>query len=391
MIYLSILLLLSGVLGATIPIKKLPMWVIPVLGALVALLIGAASMHTLINTSRQFSSPLGFLLSVVPLAVMLDRFGYFGQLAELIAHGKSLTTGLWILACLTVVLFNLDGAVVLLTPLYVHIAKRRNLNPVRVAIMPALAATCASGLLPVSNLTNLLAVAHSHPTIGNYLSHMGPPVLLACVISWLFLKLRLRSDINEKPEKIPVDKRVITIGSSALGVMLVGFLIGPTFSIEPWMVTLAMALTFSIFTKKFEVKSIPFGTALLALSLGVLSESVLTHLSLNSLFNASSQLGVLKAIGGGAIGANLVNNLPATLVGLHSLPQVPSPGLWALLIGVDMGPIILAIGSLHCLLWQNMMKQLGCEVDSFTYAKWGLTISLPGFLAASALLILMVP
>ncbi|NNN21040.1 MAG: hypothetical protein HKL80_03445 [Acidimicrobiales bacterium] len=391
MIYLSILLLISGVLGATIPIKKLPMWAIPFLGASIALLIGAASMHTVINTTRQFSSPLGFLLSVVPLAVMLDRFGYFGQLAELIAHRKSLTTGLWVLACLTVVLFNLDGAVVLLTPLYVHIAKRRNLNPLRVAIMPALAATSASGLLPVSNLTNLLAVAHSHPTIQNYLTHMAPPVLLACIISWLFLKFILRSDIYERPVKIPVDRRIITIGSITLAVMLIGFLVGPSFDVRPWMVTVAMALVFSIFTKKFQIKTIPFGTALLALSLGILSESVLNHMALNSLFNASSHLGVLKAIGSGAIGANLVNNLPATLVGLHSLPPHPAPGLWALLIGVDMGPIILAIGSLHCLLWQNVMKQLGCEVDSFTYARWGLTVSLPGFLAASALLILMVP
>ena len=58
---------------------------------------------------------------------------------------------------MTVAVLNLDAAVVLLTPLYVRVARRTGLDPVALAFQPVLLACLASSFLPVSNLTNLIA------------------------------------------------------------------------------------------------------------------------------------------------------------------------------------------------------------------------------------------
>ena len=48
--------------------------------------------------------------------------GFFAAVAALVDGGRHLRLGLWVLAAAVTVLFNLDAAVVLLTPLYVRIA-----------------------------------------------------------------------------------------------------------------------------------------------------------------------------------------------------------------------------------------------------------------------------
>ena len=70
--------------------------------------------------------------------------------------GRHLRLGLWVLAAAVTVLINLDAAVVLLTPLYVRIAERHGEDPLALAFVPALMASLASTVLPVSKLTNLV-------------------------------------------------------------------------------------------------------------------------------------------------------------------------------------------------------------------------------------------
>lgn len=385
----TILLLFVAILGASFQIRKIPLWLVPTLCLILAFATSATRLSELTSTLKLFATPLGFLLSVVPLAVLLDKLGYFKEIGNIISRRKNVEGGLWILACATVITCNLDAAVVLLTPLYVHIAKERNIDVVSLAIQPALAATLASPFLPVSNLTNLIAVAHSHTPIGDYLIHMVPPSLLACLVGWLFYKFKVGKSQSTLSQNLIINTKVIKIGTFAITILLLGFIFGPIFHIEPYVTAIVVALFLVGITRSIPLKAIPFGTALMALSLGVLATSVFSNLDLVSLFNPTSPLGVTRTIGVSALSANLINNLPATLLGVHSLPNYPTNGMWAMLIGVDMGPVFLVIGSLHCLLWQSVMKALGYKVENSTYPKWAISCSLPGMLAASALLVLI--
>ena len=63
----------------------------------------------------------------------------------------------------------------------------------------------------------------------------------------------------------------------------------------------------------------------------------------------------------GAVLANLVNNLPATLILLAAIPTGAVPQLLALLVGVNIGPNITYTGSLATLLWRREVRASGVE------------------------------
>ena len=98
------------------------------------------------------------------------------------------------------VLFNLDAAVVLLTPLYVRIAARHGDDPVALAFIPALMASLASTVLPVSNLTNLVVVEHIDLGAGDFLRHAAPAAIAAVVVGWFAYRApRSRPPAGRRP------------------------------------------------------------------------------------------------------------------------------------------------------------------------------------------------
>jgi Na+/H+ antiporter NhaD/arsenite permease-like protein len=58
--------------------------------------------------------------------------------------------------------------------------------------------------------------------------------------------------------------------------------------------------------------------------------------------------------------------------------------MWAVLVGVNFGPVVLASGSLSTLLWLRTVRSLGIEVTAARFTTIGLRIGLPAFGAAGA-------
>ncbi|HWJ96879.1 MAG TPA: SLC13 family permease, partial [Acidimicrobiales bacterium] len=130
---------------------------------------------------------LAFLLVGVPLAALLDGLGFFDSVAGLLAErfGQIPVLALWALAAATTVALNLDTTVVLLTPLYVRLARRSGVDPVPLALIPLLLAAFASSVLPISNLTTLIAAEQLDLSVGDVLGHLGLPSLAAASIGWI--------------------------------------------------------------------------------------------------------------------------------------------------------------------------------------------------------------
>ena len=97
----------------------------------------------------------------------------------MVGRGRHLALGLWVLGALVTTILNLDASVVLLTPLYVRIARRCGLDPLALAFQPVLLSCLASSALPVSNLTNLIA-ASSRPPASHRLPRPPRPALSGC-------------------------------------------------------------------------------------------------------------------------------------------------------------------------------------------------------------------
>src|SRR5690349_6012006 len=121
-----------------------------------------------------------FLCAGVPLAALLDRLGFFDAIASAIEQrwDDVPVLALWILAAATTGVLNLDTTVVLLTPLYIRLARRGGADPLAVAAVPLVLASLASSFLPVSNLTTLIAVERVDLSVGDVVAHLGLPSLV---------------------------------------------------------------------------------------------------------------------------------------------------------------------------------------------------------------------
>jgi Na+/H+ antiporter NhaD/arsenite permease-like protein len=71
------------------------------------------------------------------------------------------------------------------------------------------------------------------------------------------------------------------------------------------------------------------------------------------------------------------------LVGMPEL-EVHSHRLWAVLLGVNLGPTLWVTGALSTLLWQSTMARLGHAVSARTYARFGARVGVPVLLAVGA-------
>ncbi|MDQ6837654.1 MAG: SLC13 family permease [Actinomycetota bacterium] len=425
MAVLSIVALLVGVAGAVGRPFRLPAWAVPVAAAAVVLGAGAISIGSADHALSELSDPLAFLLAAVPLAVLLDRLGFFAAVAGLITARSSSVGGLWILAALVTTVLNLDAAVVLLTPLYVSIARRRGRDPLLLAAQPVLLACLASSALPVSNLTNLIAAAVTGAGTSDFLIHLGMPSLVATAVGWWRYRILLRrSEVTPAALVAPVPsgggvpeaigdaqagdrRRALVVGGIVVVGVLVGFTIGRRANLAPWEVALVgdaalIAVQLggrrtphgslrslrreaipwrTILATAIPWRAVPVGTALVAGSLAVLAAAAVVHLRVDQLIGGTSIVALARTTLVAAVGANVVNNLPALLVALPATGHGMTPSLWAVLLGVNMGPVLVVTGSLASLLWLDALHRLGVPVRARDFSRIGAQVGLPAALA----------
>ena len=103
-----------------------------------------------------------FAVAVTVVAELADAAGVFAAVAERLArlgrgHGWLLWMLVVLLAVCSTVFLSLDTTAVLLTPVVVLLARHHGYPPLPFALTTVWLANTGSLLLPVSNLTNLLA------------------------------------------------------------------------------------------------------------------------------------------------------------------------------------------------------------------------------------------
>jgi arsenical pump membrane protein len=94
---------------------------------------------------------------------------------------------------------------------------------------------------------------------------------------------------------------------------------------------------------------------------------------------------LLAVAGLAAALANVVNNLPATLVMLAALGAAPHPGLvLAVLLGVNIGPNLTYVGSLATLLWRRLLGGSEAAPTLREFSRLGV-LTVPASLAVAVL------
>ncbi|WP_159498902.1 SLC13 family permease [Microbacterium sp. 18062] len=328
---------------------------------------------------------LVFVVSVTIVAELAARAGVFDVVAArlaLLARGR--TALLWAmvvaLAVVCTAFLSLDTTAVLLTPVVVAVARANGLSPLPFAFTTVWLANTASLALPVSNLTNLLAV-HRLPSSDalSFVALLAGPAGVAVVVTVLILWLRYRRRLRGRypPGPLPRVADPLLFGMSAVvvGVMMPLLVSG----LEPWIPATAAALVLlSVFAWRsptvIRFSLVPWQLVLFAsglfLAAGVAASAGVLDLVGRGLGVGTDLLSLWGVAGAGAVGANVGGNLPAYLALEPAAADAPSR-LAALLVGVNAGPLITPWASLATLLWHERLRAEGVEVPWRRFVLWG--------------------
>jgi arsenical pump membrane protein len=332
------------------------------------------------------TKPLLFLLFAVPLAIVLDRIGVFAALAAMVDGGEHLVAWLWVLATGVTIVFNLDASVVLLTPLYIRIAQQHGYSPEMLAFQPAILACLASNPLPVSNLTNLIVAEHLDLGAADFARHLALPTIVACVVGWV--GFRRSFPATRRPSTNvdqTVDKRALRRGLPIVAFVLIGFTLGSELGLPEWVVAAVALAWAAALAAHVPLRAVPYEAMLVAAGLSVLVAGARPHLGLTAIFDATGVAGRLRALLFGVVASDLSNNLPAVLSGMTSLHDRAQ--VWPLLIGSNVGPVLVISGALSGLLWRDTARGLGVNVSGRRYTSIGVRVGLPALVAASAVVL----
>jgi arsenical pump membrane protein len=338
--------------------------------AAIALLGGVTSLHVAGHSLRQLAPTVAFLAAILAFGQLCARAGVFDYLGSVTAHlSKGIPGRLLILvvgfAAIITATLTLDATVVLVTPVVLATTTRLAVPSRPHSYACAHIANSGSLLLPVSNLTNLLAFTASGLSFGKFAALMTLPWLLACALDWSSLRLAFGKDLKAtSSEPLPIG-RPPRFALVVLAATIAGFVITTAVGLAPAWAALTGCLVLGAGQLKRRqvgpvglLMSTSPGFCVFVLCLGVLVAGVLDSGAdrlLRHLIPSGTGLPAMIALAllAGVL-ANLVNNLPTTLA-LVPLVAASPLAVLAVLVGVNLGPNATYPGSLATLLWRRSL------------------------------------
>lgn len=178
----------------------------------------------------------------------------------------------------------------------------------------------------------------------------------------------------------------LEVGGCVVAALLAGFVVGPHFGVAPWMTAAVADIVLIGIVRFVPWRDIPALTAAGVAALAAVAAVVVPADALTSLLGHTNPIALGGVALAGAGMANVINNLPALLLALDGVQQM-SWGMWAWLLGVNTGAIILPIGALANLLWLRIMHAEGHPISVTRYLRITVPIAAPALAAAVLVLV----
>lgn len=352
---------------------------------------------------RRIAPLLLFLATVFVLAELAAKAELFHVIATRVtiaARGSNLllfTLSIGFTAATTMFL-NLDTTAVLLTPVMLLTAVKAGVPRLPLAMTTVWLANTASLLLPVSNLTNLLAADRVQLSPLAFAARMWLPQLVALAVVagclWLFY-WRSAPDRYQPPHPhVPPDRRLYVAAALTCLGFIGGVLSGWPIEIVSTVLAAVLVAAFARWGRShLNWGLVPWRLLVFVTGLFLVVDTV-GRLGLSDWLGAligtdPGGEGVARAAATGGMLSNLLNNLPAYVAGEAVVPAGNHDQLLALLISTNVAPLITPWASLATLIWAEHCRLGGVTIGWARFVATGAVTAVAVTTACVAALALM--
>lgn len=392
---------------------------VAVVAGLAALATGRLGLDAVGSTLGHLAPVVVFLAAVLVVAEVCSRAGLFAAAAAVVRRTdrgdpRRLLLGAFVLAAAVTCVLSLDATVVLVTPVVVAAARGAGWSSRPVAWACLRMANSASLLLPVSNLTNLLAMRDLDLTFAGFALAMAPVLVVVLVVEWVALRVLFRRELSPATASGPGAGAVGEAGAGEDGggaavappwervplvvvaLMLAGFAVGSPLGVEPgWVAAVAAVVLVGWAARRglltwpeagrathpsFALFVLGLGVVVATLTTGPLGDAVGRLLPAPSGAPSWTDLLVVALVA--TVLANLVTNLSATLLVVPLVAPLGTDAVLAALLGLNIGSGLTYTGSLANLLWRRGLGHSTAAPSMRTFHAWSLTTTPVVLLAA---------
>lgn len=380
----------------------------PATGALVGLAIALfGGVATSLDIERALGDLWRPMISIVGIMATTSCAAELGIFTRLAAWIEPTTRGpvkhafrrVFALAAVTAAILSNDAAILLLTPVVIELLRavypRR--NPKFLAPF-AFAAFIAAGVapLPTGNPMNLVVAYRAGIDVNTYALHMIPVALAGWIVAYAMLAWCYRDALADQAPALGAAPPVVPLTSHArvvliaTGASIVSYPILAALGQPIWPVALVAAAICVAAARgrgipgrqiadgiSWELLPFLFGVLVLATALARVGATD----TLRELYARTPY--PLATVGGvAAVGSAVMGNHPMALLHSLALTGTPDKLVFAALVGGDLGPRLLPIGSLAGLLWAHQLRQKGVVVPLATFVRVGFIVTVPSLLAS---------
>ncbi len=382
------------------------------IGAAFALAARLVSLRDVARIFHDTANVLLFLIGMMVITGFAEHAGVFDALAVTAARtargsGRLLLVNVFLLGALITAFLSLDVTIIVLTPIVYVVVDRLAIDPLPYLFACAFVANTASLFLPVSNLTNILMYDLLGLSFTRFALLMFLPNVAALLVNVGVFLVIFRARIPRRFDAAGLTDADhggdFHLASVALVMTLVALFIFGFLSLPlaiPALVGAGVVGVVGLVRRTVSVRAtvgyvswslFPFVIAMFIVIRGV-ERAWLPHLS--HILTGKDFLTLAAVTFTTAVGANVVNNIPMVVAMIALLRSVTNPIpehiAFATLIGTNIGPSVLTIGSLATMLWLAIVRKRGVTVSSLNYLRVGIITTPPMLAAATFALWVMV-
>ncbi len=387
------------------------------LGALLSIITGAVPLQSAYKALSVLIYPVIAIISLMILTIIAEQAGLFALLALQIARlakgdGKALFTYIFFAGTVTGAIFTNDAAVLIFTPLVYKLVEEVkgeswDLSSKIPYYFAVLYIANLVGAFVISNPINIIVAGFFGIEFHEYATWMIFPALVSVLTSYVGLRMFFKHALPQRYEHLPLDdslknRRFMVLSGIVLGLTLLAFFLEHLIGVPIWAAAFIGAMALLILSGLMEgsdniqvIKAVGWDvitfvvgifivvTGLRNAGLTNVIGGLMGYLSGSSIFKLTMASGFIAATC-----SAIMNNHPTAYAMALSIKDMSFGSLlggtrfvrkmlvFSALIGGDLGPKMLPIGSLAALLWFRILRDRGVHIPYTLYVKIGIPVTL---------------